>query len=347
MVTLKEKIGVAVVGTGRVGRTHIDAIALNPDIARLAAVIDADESRARPAAEEAGTKYYLSVEEALTDPEIQAVVICLPHNLHQPIAMQVMETGRHVLVEKPMAISLAEATEMVDRAKEKKLVLQAGQDLRFLASMQEAKRRVMNGDIGKVFNILFVMAEAFTLTPTPGRFTTPPWWADVAKTGGLCFPMMGAHTVDIILWLCEGKKPVRVYSEAASINPELEGMDEVIITIRFDDGAMATNHLSLNTMPARNVLLIVGTEGRIQINIAGGHDLKQLVGVFSTELYLGDTLISSGTQDPHNFAVATREFVSAILEKRPSSVGHRDILNQMAILDAARKSAEIHQPVLL
>ncbi len=347
MVTLKEKIGVAVVGMGRVGRTHIDAIALNPDIARLAAVIDADESRARAAAEETGTKYYLSVDEALTDPEIQAVVICLPHNLHQPIAMQAMETGRHVLVEKPMATGLADAREMVDRAKANKLVLQAGQDLRFLDSMQEAKRRVMNGDIGKVFNILFVMAEAFTLTPAPGRFTTPPWWQDVKKTGGLCFPMMGSHTVDIILWLFEGKKPVRVYSEAASINPELEGMDEVIITIRFDDGAMATNHLSLNTMPARNDLLIVGTEGRIQINIAGGHDLKQLVGVFSTELYFGDKLISSGTQSPHNFAVATREFVSAILEKRPSSVGHHDILNQMAILDAAQKSAQIHQPVLL
>ena len=347
MVILKEKIGVAVVGMGRVGRTHLDAIALNPDIARLAAVIDTDESRARAAAEETGTKYYLSVDEALTDPEIQAVVICLPHNLHQPVAMQAMDAGRHVLVEKPMATSFADAREMVDRAKKKKLVLQAGQDLRFLDSFQEAKRRVMNGDIGQVFNILFVMAEAFTLTPAPGRFTTPPWWRDVAKTGGLCFPMMGAHTVDIILWLCEGKKPVRVYSEAASINPELEGMDEVIITIRFDDGAMATNHLSLNTMPARNDLLIVGTEGRIQINIAGGHDLKQLVGVFSTELYLGDKLISSGTQHPHNFAVATKEFVSAILEKRPSSVGHHDILNQMAILDAARKSADIHQPVLL
>ncbi len=347
MVTLKEKIGVAVVGMGRVGETHIDAIELNPKIARLAAVVDADESRARHAAEKHHTKYYLGVEEALQDPDIQAMVVCLPHNLHTPVAMQIMDSGRHVLVEKPMAISLADARAMADKAREKKLVLQAGQDLRFLFSLQEAKRRVMNGDIGKVFNILFVMTEAFTLTPAPGRFTTPPWWQDVKKTGGLCFPMVGSHTVDITLWLNEGKKPVRVYSEAASVNPDLEGMDEVTITIRFDDGSMATNHLSINTLPSRNDLLIVGTEGSIQVNIAGGHDLKKLVGVFSTELYVSGKLISSGTQSPQNFAVAMKEFITAINEDRESSVKPSEILTLVSVLDAAQQSAATHQPVLL
>ncbi len=109
-----------------------------------------------------------------------------------------------------------------------------------------------------------------------------------------------------------GKKPVRVYSEAQSINPELEGMDEVLITIRFDDGSMATNYLSINTKPAINECLIVGTEGRILVNITGGHDLKKLVGVFSTELFVHENLISSGSQTPHNFAVQMQEFLPAI-----------------------------------
>jgi predicted dehydrogenase len=346
-VTLKDKTGVAIIGLGRVGKTHIDAVQLNPDTARLAAVIDANESLAKSIAEEFNTKPYFSVEAALSDPDIQAIVICLPHNLHKPIALQVMEAGRHVLVEKPWATCLADGKEMLDKAREKGVVLQAGQDLRFLKTMQEAKKRITQGEIGDLFNILFVMTEIFTATPAPSKFTAPTWWQDVKKTGGLTFTMLGSHTVDIILWMYEGKKPVRVYSEAQSINPELEGMDEVLITIRFDDGSMATNYLSINTKPAKNECLIVGTEGRILIDITGGHDLKKLVGIFATELYVHENFVFGGNQKPHNFAVQMREFLQAIMQKREPAVKHSEILTQLAILDAAQKSAESHQPVLL
>lgn len=346
-MTQKGKIGVAVVGVGRVGKTHIDSVLVNSDAAYLAGVVDVNESLGKSTAERFNAKFYTSVESALRDPEIHAIVICLPHHLHKPIAIQAMEAGRHVLVEKPWATNLADGKEMLVKAKAKKVVLMAGQDMRFLATMQEAKKRIMKGEIGRTFNLLFIMSDVFTITPTPGKFTAPPWWQDVKKTGGLSFTMLGSHTVDIILWMYEGKKPIRVYSEAENINRQFQGMDEVLITIRFDDGSMATNYLSINTKPAKNECLIVGTEGRILVTLEGAHDVKKLIGVFASKLFVLDEHIPLGTQETHNFALEMKEFLSAIKEKREPLVKHSELLSQLAILDAAQKSAAIHQPVSL
>lgn len=338
-MVLKDKIGVVVVGLGRVGESHLDAIRQNSDMAQIMAVIDIDESRAKSTAERHKTKFYLSVEEALNDPDIKAAVICLPHHLHKPIACQVMESGRHVLVEKPWALNLAEGKEMLDKAREKKVVLMSGQSFRFIWAMYEAKQLVKKGEIGRPFNLLYAYLTAI------GDVRPPSWWRDVKKTGGLAFALGGSHTVDYTLWIYEGRKPVRVYSEARSINPDMEGMDEVLITISFDDGSMATNYLSINTKPMKHECLIVGSKGRIDITCGVGFD--RLIGVFSADLFLNGNLVRSDFPKFHQFAAQMREFLEAISQQREPIVKHSEILTQLAILDAAQKSAATHQPVLL
>ena len=220
-MTLKGKIGIAIIGLGRIGESHLDAIRLNSDAAYVAAVVDIDESLARATAEKHQTKFYLSVAEALNDPDIQAAVVCLPHHLHKPIACQVMEAGRHVLVEKPWALSLAEGKEMLDQAKRKGVTLMSGQSYRFMWSLLEAKERIVKGEIGDPFSIVYLEANNFN------KANAPAWWKDVKKTGGMAFTMLGAHTIDYTLWVYEGKKPVRVYSEARSLNVDFEGMDDL------------------------------------------------------------------------------------------------------------------------
>ncbi|MEE9399681.1 MAG: Gfo/Idh/MocA family oxidoreductase [Dehalococcoidales bacterium] len=336
---VKDKIGVAVIGLGRVGKTHLDAIRLNSNIARIAAVVDVDESLARAAAKEFSTRFYLSVAEAMNDPDIQAAVVCLPHHLHHPVSCQIMDAGRHVLVEKPWALNLAEGEEMLARAREKKVVLMSGQSFRFIWAMYEARQMVARGEIGRPFNLLYVYLTS------PGAVRAPSWWRDVEKTGGLTFALGGAHTVDYTLWVYENRKPVRVYSEARSINPDLEGMDEVLITIRFDDGSMATNYLSMNTSPMKHECLIVGPKGRIDVAYDSGFD--KLIGVFSADLFLNGNLIRSDFPEFHQFAAQMREFLEAISQRREPLVKHADLLTQLAILDAAQKSAATHQPVLL
>jgi predicted dehydrogenase len=338
---MTDKIGVGVVGVGRIGESHVDGIKQNPELGYIAAVIDLDESRARATAERYGTKYYLTLDEALKDPTIQAIVICLPHNLHMPVAMKLMDSGRHVLVEKPWAISLAEGQELLAKAREKGVILMAGQSFRFMWAMWRMKEMVASGEIGEPFSLYYIFGAPFD------RTTAPPWWRDEEKTGGMAFTMYGAHTIDYTLWIYEGRKPVRIYSEARSINPDFEGMDEIIITIRFNDDSMATNILSVNTRPTKHECLVVGPKGRLEVVQRGGHTPGKLIGVFSGDLLLNGELVKSDNPAYHQFAAQMKEFLSAIKEKREPIVTYSQITAQLAIIDAAKKSAQTHQPVTL
>jgi predicted dehydrogenase len=338
---MADKTGIGVIGLGRIGESHLNGVKQNPELGYIAAVVDVDESRAKATAERYRTRYYLTLDEALKDPEIQAMVVCLPHHLHAPTASRIMETGRHVLVEKPWAITLAEGRELLATARRKGVTCMAGQSFRFMWAMWEARQRVARGEIGDPFDLFYIFAAPFT------KETAPPWWRDEAKTGGMAFTMYGAHTIDYTLWIYEGRKPVRVYSEARSINPDFEGMDEIVITMRFDDDSMATNLLSVNTRPTKHECLIVGPGGRLEVVQRGGHVPGQLVGIFEGDLLQNGELVKSDAPKFHQFAAQMREFLSAVREKREPVVTYTQIITQLAIIDAAKQSARTHQPVTL
>lgn len=331
-----DKVGVAVIGCGRVGITHLDSIKRCGDKAFIAAAVDLDEARARKAAENFNTKHYTSLAAALEDPKVDALVVCLSHDQHYPVAMEAMRAGKHVLVEKPLAISYQQAREMVEFSRKKGVVLMTGVDLRHIFALQELKRRMV-AEIGTPFNFLYIMAEYFD------ENIAPPWWQSAAKTGGLVLPMLGSHSIDQIVWFFEEKKPVRVYAEAQPAIPPFEGYGEATVLIKFDDGATATNYLSLHTNPPRIEGIIVGPKG--SLNFAHRGLYNTLVGIPATDAYINGQLISSGEQEPHNFAVQMNEFVSAILEGREPWVKLEQILTGMRIIEAARESIATSQPV--
>lgn len=333
---MSDKVGIAIIGLGRIARTHISGIHLNPDTTRLVAVVDVDEPLAKSTAATYKTRFYTTVEAALTDPEIQAMVICLPHHLHKPVSLQVMETGRHVLTEKPMSTNLEDAQAMVEKAEQKEVVLMTGQCFRFISASLEAKLR-MKKEIGEPFNLVYVEGCDFD------KNKAPHWWRDTKKTGGMAFTMLGSHTVDLTLWIYEGKKPIRVYAEARSKKPEFEGMDEIVMVISFDDGAIATNHLSLNTSPEKFGGFILGPKGSIEIN----HYRTDMLGIFSGTLLINGKSVPVDEQDSNNISRQMREFAESILQKRQPMVKNHEILMQLAIIDAAKKSAETLQPVAL
>lgn len=332
----KEKVGIAVIGVGRVGITHLDGVKRNDDKATIAAVIDIDESRAKKVANDFSTKYYTSIESALKDPEIDAVVICLSHDLHHPIAMQSMKANKHVLVEKPFALTVRDADEMINLSKEKDLVLMAGMSRRHFLAFHELKKRFA-ASIGEPFNMLYTMAFYFD------ENTAPAWWRSEAKTGGLSLPMLGSHSIDFTLWMFERKKPIRVYAEAKDVNPRLEGYDEITLLMKFDDGSIATNFLSLNTKPSRYEGLIIGLKGSAYFSHSGDH--VGLIGTANTNVYINGEVIMEGEQNPHAFAVQIREFASAILETREPWVKLDVIRTQVRIMEAAKESIRIGKPI--
>lgn len=332
----KKNMGIAVIGVGRVGITHLDGIQKCSDKATIAAVIDIDEQRAKKVAKDFNTKYYTNLQSGLKDQDIDAVVICLSHDLHYPIAMECMKANKHVLIEKPFATSLRDADEMIKFSKEKGMVLMAGMSRRHFFAFHELKKR-MKDEIGAPFNLLYTFACFFD------ENIAPLWWRSEEKTGGLSFSMLGSHSIDFTLWMFEDRKPIRVYAEGKDVNPFLQGFDEVSLLIKFDDESIATNFLSINTRPSRHEGLLIGPKGSAYFTHAGDH--IGLIGTASTDLYINGNLIMSGEQEPHIFAVQMREFINAIIEKREPSVRLSQIRTQLRIIEAARESVRLRRPV--
>lgn len=324
-------VSLAVVGLGRIARSHIDAMKYWDDC-QLDAVIDIDEERAKAFADEYGAPFYTDTKTAYDQSGVDAVVICVPHHLHASLAIEALEAGKHVLVEKVMATSVEDGEAMVAAAQENDRKLMIGQSRRFFPALREAYDR--RDEIGDPINLLYTFACHFDVN------VAPPWWRDEEKTGGLVYPMLGAHSIDYTLWMLDDRDPIAVYAAGASHNPDFEGDDDATLIIQFDDGSHATNFLTINTKP-RNVHrgLVVGTDGSIVFDQAGDHT-GELVGTADTELVLNGQAVTTDPEAPHNFAYEMREFVDAIQDDRPPQPSGSDVLPQLKVIAAARQSAD-------
>ncbi len=195
------KIGV--LGLGFMGSTHIRAWMKTPG-ADLAAVMDQDAKRLSgdlsgvvgnigsggERLDFSAVRKYSTPEELLGDAEVEAVDICLPTNLHAPLAVAALGAGKHVLVEKPMALVGAEADRMVEAAEQSGCVLMTAHVLRFHPAYQALFKLLDSGTLGPVRYALFRRRCA---APTWG-----PWEFDAAQSGGGVFDLL-IHDVDICL----------------------------------------------------------------------------------------------------------------------------------------------------
>lgn len=195
----------AVLGLGFMGSTHLKALRRIPGI-EVIAVMDQDEQRLSgdlssiqgniggPGERFDFTemKRCRTIEEVAADPDVDAVDICLPTHLHAPATLAALRNGKHVLVEKPMALDGASCEEMIAEARRSGRVLMVAQVLRFVPSYRALRELLAAGKLGAVRSAVFRRRCA---APTWG-----PWEFDVSKSGGGVFDLL-IHDVDMCLHL--------------------------------------------------------------------------------------------------------------------------------------------------
>ncbi len=146
-----DKIGVCVIGAGRAGMIHARNFARGVTHATLKAVVDPAEDAAVKAIRELEIDtYYSNYQDALQNPEIDAFVVVSPTIYHKDIVVAAAQAGKHILCEKPMAMTVAECDAMIQAAEDCNVKLQIGFMRRFDAGFQYAKQRIENGEIGDV-----------------------------------------------------------------------------------------------------------------------------------------------------------------------------------------------------
>lgn len=342
---MAEKIRLGVVGLGRVSSSHLPAIEELREKVILQAIVSRDPDKAaRAAAGWDGVSLYTSFDDAVADPDIDAFLLLLPHDLHAPYAIKAMQAGKHVLIEKPMALNRWEGQQMVEAAEQNGVTLMVGQSRRFFGPVMKSIEIIRNGEIGDLFTI-HAMLLAYIDKPAVD------WWKDVKHIGGFIIPLWGSHILDYIIWAF-GELPETVYAQGYSHNGNWEGEDEVAISLKFSRNRMANVMMSFNAgrVPGDEEGLgskrIWSTQDSVYLRYMTG--TKGILHLKDEhELWENGEKVESPSKHASNFTWQLEEFVDSLLEKRKPLAEGREVLGVMRIMDAIFESMATNRVIPL
>ncbi len=188
-----KQLGVAVIGCGRMGMRRIRRIAVNPQ-AELRVVADADNEIAAVTARQFGAAHRADWQDALLFPGVDIVFVATPSDNHKSIVQSALMVGSHVFCEKPLAVSVAHAQEMVIAARTSGRQLQVGSHLRYFPNVRKAKELLESGAVGALLSFRGTIGHG-GWNPAPGS-----WRRDPTRSGGGAFIEIGPHMLDIARW---------------------------------------------------------------------------------------------------------------------------------------------------
>lgn len=229
-------IRVCLVGAGRVANVHANSLVNHVPSGILVAVVDNNETPLNSLADQYEIiNRYLSLEDALDRDEFDAVVITTPTFTHTNLAITAANAGKHILLEKPMALNLEECDEIISEANKGKVLLQLAFMRRFDPEFVSAADRIEAGEIGQPMMIK-------SLTHGPGL---PPAWARDLSTSNGNLAEVNSHDWDCVRWLM-GSNYLRVYVEVANFKGHARGVDtenyydNSLVNIKFENGGLGS-----------------------------------------------------------------------------------------------------------
>jgi UDP-N-acetylglucosamine 3-dehydrogenase len=311
------KLNAAVIGCGSWGRNHARVYSELPNV-NLVAVADTAPAAANEVAEKYRVKPYTESAKLLEDPDIQLVSICTPTVTHARLALQAIEQGKHVLVEKPMTNTVKEAKTLIKASKKRGVTLTVGFVERFNPAVQEAHRRIAKGEIGGV-----ILAHTRRVSQRPLRI------GDVGVIKDLAI-----HDIDITSILFN-EEPRTIYATAGSIAHQFE--DYANINIGYPENRTAFIEANWLTPKKVRQLNVTGTKGIMtvdyitqQLTIENDQRLTQPNIPYQEPLYL-----------------ELKSFADSIINDAPPSVTGEDGLRTLQICEAALKSSRTGKQVRL
>jgi len=298
------------------------------------ALADADPDR-RGQAEalvrqfKAGVAICEDYHDLLAREDVEAVVICSPNADHHRMTLDAAQADKHVLCEKPLAITTAQAEEMIHVCEEEGVFLGTAYPCRFAPVIWEMKHRVEAGEIGQ---ILSLSATNHLCSMLSG------WFVEPERSGGGCIRDHIVYALDLCRWF-SGREPVEVYAEAATLaRPELAVEDVGMLVITFEGGLIGTIDPSWNRPPNWTrwgdvTLRILGTEGVIEGDITA----QAISCTTDTTRWLSYGEIMD--------YYLLKNFAESVLAGRPPLVTGWDGRMGVATIEAAYESIRTHRPM--
>ena len=258
----------AIIGCGRISKNHIEALINNSDNCNLVVLCDIVENKAierkrqyENTIEGTNVKVYTDYIQMLQNEDIDAVSICTESGYHAKIAVDCLNYGKHILIEKPMALSLEDADKIIDLGKQKKLKVGVCHQNRFNPPVQKLRRAVEEGRFGKIIN----GTARILWTRDQNYYNQAPWRGTKALDGGTLMNQC-IHNIDLLQWMM-GSEVERVHCERGTFLRNIEMEDFGAILIRFKNGSIGIVEGSACVYPKNleETLSIFGENGTVVI----------------------------------------------------------------------------------
>ncbi len=332
----------AIIGCGRIAPRHAQSLLDLRDQARLVAVVDIIESRATHLAKQFGAEPATDYRQILEREDIDAVCVCAPSGLHAQIGIETAQHGKHVIVEKPMALTLPDADALIDACARAGVTLTVVLQNRYNPPMQDLKRLVESGRMGRL-----LLGNATVRWYRPQSYYEDEWHGTRAMDGGALMNQ-SIHHIDALQWIMGDVQSVFAYG--ATLAHRMECEDVGVATWRFASGALGVIEGSTLTWPENleGSVAIFGERGSVKV---GGTALNRKVfWKVDGQLEQERQLLSAEEVDPPSVYGASHRAVladtlAAMREGRPSQTdgleGRRSLALVLAMYESMTRGAEV------
>ena len=336
---MTDRLGVAVVGCGLIGRRRA-AVAAREPRSRCVVVSDLSPEAARTAAAESGAAVEVDWKKAVVRPDVGAVVVATPNGFLADIAVHALEAGKHVLVEKPMGRNLAEAERMRDAARRSGRVLKVGFNHRYHPAISEARRRLDVGEIGGVINVRCRYGHG-------GRAGYESEWRGSRElAGGGELTDQGVHVVDLIHWFV-GVPETAFAMVQTAVWPLGDLEDNAFGLFRYASGVVASFHTSWTQWKNLFSFEVFGHDGALGVEGLGRSYGPETLTVHTRRPEGGVPLIETVAyegEDP-SWELEWKDFLGATLDGRAMLGCADEGVVAMRMLRALYQSAASGVPV--
>ena len=333
------------IGYGAWGKCHADAIAATPGASLVAIAERSEERRAVAGQAHPDVAVTADYRELVARDDLEAVDIVLPSHLHHEVASAVLASGKHLLLEKPMCLSVEDCDDLLRLAKENKRLLAIGHEFRLSSLWGKAKTIIDDGTIGQPN---YVLVE---LSRNPYRLGSDGWRYDIHRVGNWILEEP-IHFFDLARWYMSSVgQPESVYAVANSRQPgHPELQDNFSAMVRFTGGAYAVITQTLSAFEHHQTVKVTGTKGALWASWSGAMDRTRRP-TFFLRAFDGDKLenvpITEAAGELFELEGEIAMLVAAIREGRPLSCTGEDGKWSVAMCVAAQRSVDTGQPVTM
>ncbi len=346
---MKEKIGVGIIGAGGISSSHTIGYKESDDLARITAIADTNLENAEKLIKRhklEDVKVFEDYRELLDYKGVDAVSICTPHYLHSPIAIEAAERGKHILCEKSMATSLADARKMYKYAKKAKVVAMINFTYQYIPAVQMIHKLISGGYLGEIYRLRAEYIWGFLFA----RMTkTDGWLIDRKRSGSGIAESLGSHIIHLGRYLVGDIK--RLSGQSKQLIPAGDVDDSTMFIAEFENGAVGSFEASAVATGRMNyqrveinaslggVIYEFDKPSELQISTAEG-ELAKMLGGFNTIRVPGPFCPDQSSGHRYATNQMVRVFLEGIADGKLASPDFYDGLKSQEIIEAALLSSK-------